>query len=94
MLRGNCFWIVLCASLTGPLVFAQTAKPASTERVLIGILDDAREEMVNWKPRCRLATESSGLRLRRQRRDGTRLNHPRSPLKSIGLSLLTGGASD
>jgi hypothetical protein len=31
-------------------VFAQTAKPASTERVLIGILDDAREEMVNWKP--------------------------------------------
>jgi hypothetical protein len=50
MLRGNCFWIVLCASLTGPLVFAQTAKPASTERVLIGILDDAREEMVNWKP--------------------------------------------
>jgi len=93
MLRGNCFWIVLCASLTGPLVFAQTAKPASTERVLIGILDDAREEMVNWKPGV------AGDRIIRPafektKTDGTRLNHPRSPLKSIGLSLLTGGASD
>ena len=50
MLRANCIWILLCASLPGHLAFAQTTESAGTERVLIGILDDAREEMVNWKP--------------------------------------------
>jgi hypothetical protein len=49
MRHGNCSWIVFCASLSGSLLFAQTTKPARTDCVLIGILDDAREEMVNWK---------------------------------------------
>jgi hypothetical protein len=50
MLRVKCIWILLCSSLPGHLAFAQTAEPASNEPVLIGILDDAREEMVDWKP--------------------------------------------
>jgi len=50
MPRLNCIWILLCAALFGQTAFTQTNEPASTEHVLIGVLDDAREEMVNWKP--------------------------------------------
>lgn len=50
MHRVNSVWILLCASFFGQFLYAQTALSSGTERVYIGLLDDAREEMVNWKP--------------------------------------------
>jgi len=50
MHRVNFVWMVLCVTSLGQILCAQTTPANGTERVLIGILDDAREEMVNWKP--------------------------------------------
>jgi hypothetical protein len=50
MRRVNCIWILLCAALLCRTPFAQTNKPTSTKHILIGVLDDEREEVVNWKP--------------------------------------------
>ena len=47
---ANCIWMLLCTSLLGQSLSAQTTPSSRTERVYIAFLDDAREEMVNWKP--------------------------------------------
>jgi hypothetical protein len=39
-------WVIF----VGISVSAQTSSGASSDRIYVGILDDAREEMVNWKP--------------------------------------------
>jgi hypothetical protein len=41
---------MLCALLHSPRIFAQTSQVPNNEPIYVGILDDAREEMVNWKP--------------------------------------------
>lgn len=49
MYRVNPNWILLCTLLPSQLLFAQTTQSTRTEHVYVGFLDDAREEMVNWK---------------------------------------------
>jgi hypothetical protein len=41
---------VVCVVPLGIAVYAQTPSANSSDRVIVGLLDDAREEMVNWKP--------------------------------------------
>ena len=50
MHRVNSVWILLCTSFFGQFLYAQTTLLSGAERVYIGLLDDAREEMVDWKP--------------------------------------------
>lgn len=42
--------ILVCVLFLETAVHAQTSSADSNDRVYVGILDDAREEMVNWKP--------------------------------------------
>ena len=39
-----------CVLFLGIAVSAQTSSGASSDNIYVGVLDDAREEMVNWKP--------------------------------------------
>jgi hypothetical protein len=50
MHRVNFVWVLLCAILPGQCLHAQAISSTAVERVYVGFLDDAREEMVNWKP--------------------------------------------
>lgn len=42
--------ILLCATFLGRIVNAQALPATSAPKVYIGFLDDAREDMANWKP--------------------------------------------
>jgi len=42
--------ILVCVVFLGVALSAQTPADNTNDRIYIGVLDDAREEMVNWKP--------------------------------------------
>jgi hypothetical protein len=42
--------VSFCVIFLSALLCAQTSKTKCTSKIYVGILDDAREEMVNWKP--------------------------------------------
>ena len=50
MIRGALIGAILCTAIVGQLLSAQATRPASTEKIYVGILDDEREEMTNWEP--------------------------------------------
>jgi hypothetical protein len=49
MIRGPLIRALPCTLILGLLLFAQGIRPAGTGSIYVGILDDAREEMANWK---------------------------------------------
>ena len=50
LIRGALIRALLSTLILGQLLSAQSTPATGTEKIYVGILDDAREEMANWEP--------------------------------------------